>query len=416
MQLSRRVTSLKPSSTVAVMNKAKALKAAGVDVLNFSAGEPDFPSPSAAVEAAVASLKAGNTKYIDTAGDVQSRELIAKILTEVNGIQGVTKDHVLITAGVKMALYLTFQALFDVEKEGEQKELLLPVPSWVSFAPMASLAGAKVVEMPTTPESDFKITPEQLRKAITPRTRALLMNSPSNPCSTMYTGAELEALAAVVAEAAKTVAPEMVIVADELYQNIVFGSVPHVSIGSFASVAERTLTINGPGKSFAMTGWRLGWVSGSGEFGRQLVGALTKLQGQSITCVPAFSLAGMRAALTECKPELEKMRTAFAKRAEIIFAELGRLPGVKVARPIGAFYVFPDISAHLGKTTSKGVKLNSASDFANALLDEHNMACVPGEDFSTLVGHKHIRMSFACSEEQIREGARRMGVFIASLK
>lgn len=416
MQLSRRVTSLKPSSTVAVMNKAKALKAAGVDVLNFSAGEPDFPSPTAAVDAAVASLKGGNTKYIDTAGDVQSRELVAKILTEVNGIPGVTKDHVLITAGVKMALYLTFQALFDVEKEGEQKELLLPVPSWVSFAPMATLSGAKVVEMPTTPEGNFKITPEQLKKAITPRTRALLMNSPSNPCSTMYSGAEFEALAAVVAEAAKTVAPEMVIVSDELYQNIVFGSVPHVSIGSFTSVAERTLTINGPGKSFAMTGWRLGWVSGSGEFGKQLVGALTKLQGQSITCVPAFSLAGMRAALTECKPELEKMRAAFAQRAEIIFAELSRLPGVKVAKPIGAFYVFPDISAHLGKTTSKGVKLNSASDFANALLDEHNMACVPGEDFSSLVGHKHIRMSFACSDEQIREGARRMGVFIASLK
>lgn len=416
MQLSRRVTSLKPSSTVAVMNKAKALKAAGVDVLNFSAGEPDFPSPPAAVEAACAAMRAGNTKYIDTAGDVQTRELIAKILTEVNHIPGVTKDHVLVTAGVKMALYLTFQALFDIEKEGEQKELLLPVPSWVSFAPMAQLSGAKVVEMATTPDGDFKITPEQLRKAITPRTRAILINSPSNPCSTMYTGAELEALAAVLAEAARTVAPELVVVADELYQNIVFGSVPHVSIGSFASIAERTLTINGPGKSFAMTGWRLGWVSGSGDFGKQLVAALTKLQGQSITCVPGFSLAGMRAALTECKPELEKMRAAFAKRAEVMFNELSNVPGVKVARPIGAFYVFPDISAHLGKTSPKGVKLNSASDFAGALLDEHAMACVPGEDFSSLVGHKHIRMSFACSEEQIREGVRRIGVFVASLK
>ncbi|MDP1660469.1 MAG: aminotransferase class I/II-fold pyridoxal phosphate-dependent enzyme, partial [Phycisphaerales bacterium] len=254
MQLSRRVTSLKPSSTVAVMNKAKALKAAGVDVLNFSAGEPDFPSPPAAVEAACAAMRAGNTKYIDTAGDLQTRELIAKILTEVNHIPAVTKDHVLVTAGVKMALYLTFQALFDVEKEGEQKELLLPVPSWVSFAPMAQLSGARIVEMATTPEGDFKITPDQLRKAITPRTRAILINSPSNPCSTMYTGQELEALAAVIAEAAKAVAPELVVVADELYQNIVFGSVPHVSIGSFSSIAERTLTINGPGKSFAMTG------------------------------------------------------------------------------------------------------------------------------------------------------------------
>ncbi|HYD02379.1 MAG TPA: pyridoxal phosphate-dependent aminotransferase [Phycisphaerales bacterium] len=416
MQLSRRVTSLKPSSTVAVMNKAKALKAAGVDVLNFSAGEPDFQSPAAAVEAAAAAMRTGNTKYIDTAGDVQTRELVAKILTEVNRIPGVTKDHVLITAGVKMALYLTFQALFDVEKEGEQKELLLPVPSWVSFAPMATLAGAKVVEMPTTPEGNFKITPDQLRKAITPRTRAILMNSPSNPCSTMYTGVELDAIAAVIAEAAKGVAPEIAIVSDELYQNIVFGGVPHVSIGSFPSVAERTLTINGPGKSFAMTGWRLGWVSGSGDFGKQLIGALTKLQGQSITCVPGFSLAGMRAALTECGPELEKMRAAFARRAEVMFSELSKLPGVKVARPIGAFYVFPDISVHLGKTTPKGVKINGAADFAGALLDEHNMAVVPGEDFSSIVGHKHVRMSFACSEEQIREGVRRLGAFIGSLK
>lgn len=416
MQLSRRVTSLKASSTVAVMNKAKALKAAGVDVLNFSAGEPDFQSPVAAVDAAVAALKAGNTKYIDTAGDAASRELVAKILTDVNKIPGVTKDHVLITAGVKMALYLTFQALFDVEKEGEQKELLLPVPSWVSFAPMATLAGAKVVEMPTTPEANFKITPEQLRKAITPRTRALLMNSPSNPCSTMYTREELEALAAVIAEAAKTVAPEMAIVSDELYQNIVFGGIPHVSIGSIPSVAERTLTINGPGKSFAMTGWRLGWVSGSGDFGKQVIGALTKLQGQSITCVPGFSLAGMRAALTECSAELEKARAAFARRAEVIFGELNKLPGVKVAKPVGAFYVFPDISAHLGKTTPKGVKINASADFAGALLDEHSMAVVPGEDFSSLVGHKHVRMSFACSEEQIREGVRRLGAFIASLK
>lgn len=389
MHLSRRVTTLKASSTVAVMNKAKALRAAGVDVLNFSAGEPDFPSPAAAVEAAAAALRAGNTKYIDAAGDVASRELVAKLLTEVNRIPGVTKDHVLITAGVKMALYLTFQALFDAEREGEQKELLLPVPAWVSFAPMAQLAGAKVVELPTTPEVEFKITPEQLRSAITPRTRALLINTPNNPCSTMYSRAELEALAAVVAEAAAGAAPEMVIVADELYQNIVFGSVPHASIGSFPSVAERTLTINGPGKSFAMTGWRLGWVSGSGEFGRRAVAAITKLQGQSITCVPGFSLAGMRAALTEAGPDLEKMRSAFAERAEVMYGELSRLPGVKVARPIGAFYVFPDISAHLGKTTSKGVKLNGAADFAGALLDEHNIAVVPGEDFSSLVGHRH---------------------------
>lgn len=398
------------------MNKAKALKAAGVDVLNFSAGEPDFNTPEPAKRAAIAAINANATKYIDTAGDPATRELLASILTTKNGIPNVTKDHVLVTAGVKLALYLAYQALFDIRPEGERQEMLLPVPSWVSFAPMAALAGAKVVEMPTGPESDFKITPAQLKAAITSRTRVVMLNSPSNPCSTMYTRAELEAIAAVIDEAARTIAPEIVIVSDELYQNIVFGDVPHFSIGAVPSVAERTITINGPGKSFAMTGWRLGWLSGSGEFGKQVIAGVTKLQGQSVTCVPSFSLAAMRSALTECGTELESMRQAFAKRAELIYGLLKGVPGVKVARPIGAFYVFPDISAHLGTTSAKGVKINGASDFANALLDEHNMAVVPGEDFSQVMGHKHIRMSFACSEEQIREGVKRLTAFIAGLK
>ncbi len=416
MRLSNRVLALKPSSTVAVMNKAKALKASGIDVLNFGAGEPDFDTPEPAKRAAIAAINANNTKYIDTPGDVVSRELIAKLLTD-RGVPGATKDHVLITAGVKMALYLTFQALFDEPAtETERREMLLPAPSWVSFAPMARLAGAKIVEMVTTPETNFNITPAQLKAAITARTRVILFNSPSNPCSTMYTESELRALAAVIAEAAKTVAPDVCVVSDELYQHIVFGEVKHFSIGACPEIAERTITINGPGKSFAMTGWRLGWASGSGDFGKTLIGAMTKLQGQSITCVPGFSLAAMRSALTECSAELEMMRSEFAKRAELIFTLLGALPGVKVARPIGAFYVFPDISAHLGKTTPSGKKLGAAADLAAALLDEKQMAVVPGEDFSSEIGHKHIRMSFACDERQIREGVKRLGDFLAALK
>jgi aspartate aminotransferase len=412
MNLSNRARSLKPSSTVAVMNKAKALKASGVDVLNFGAGEPDFPSPMAAKAAAIAALSADQTKYVETAGDAQSRELIAKILTEKNHIPGVTKDHVIITSGVKMALYLVFQSLFDA---GESQDLLLPVPAWVSFAPMAQLAGAKIVELPTSTASNFKITPDQLKRAITPRTRCVLINSPSNPCSTMYTPDELRAIAQVVDEASKTIAPEITIVADELYQNIVFGSVPFMSIGSVPSVAERTITINGPGKSFAMTGWRLGWASGSGEFGKSVIGAMTKLQGQTTTCVTSFTLPALRVALTECGAELETMRAAFAKRAELIYSLLSQVPGVKVAKPIGAFYIFPDISEHLGKSTPSGKKINGAADFAAALLDDKQMAVVPGEDFGTGC-EKHIRMSFACNEETIKRGVERLREFIAALK
>ncbi|MCU0689099.1 MAG: aminotransferase class I/II-fold pyridoxal phosphate-dependent enzyme [Phycisphaerales bacterium] len=424
ISLSARVDSLKASSTVAVMNKAKALKAAGVDVLNFSAGEPDFNTPQPAKAAAIAAINANATKYIDTAGDVPTRELLAKLLTERNKIPNVTKDHVLVTAGVKMALYLAYQALFDVPTvPGQpQQEMLLPVPAWVSFNPMAVLAGAKVIELPTTPEADFKLTAAQLKAAITPRTRAVMLNSPSNPCSTMYSRQELAAIAAVIAEAARTIAPQIVVISDELYQNIVFGTdasgrpAEHVSIGSFPDIAERTITINGPGKSFAMTGWRLGWLSGSGEFGKRFIAGLTKLQGQSITCVSGFSLAAMRSALTECDAELEMMRKAFASRASLFTGLLRQIPGLKLANPVGAFYVFPDISAHLGKSTPKGAVIASAADFAAALLDEHHMAVVPGEDFSQATGHKHIRMSFACDEAQLRAGAERLGRFVASLK
>ncbi len=415
MRLSHRVSSLKPSATVAVMNRAAALKAAGVDVLNFSAGEPDFNSPQVAKDAAVAALGANQTKYLPTAGDPATRALIAEFVSTRNRIPNVTPDHVLITAGVKMALYLTMQALFDPPAAGQAPmEMLLPVPAWVSFAPIAELAGAKVVEMPTTTASGFKITPEQLRKAITPRSRVLLINTPSNPCSTMYTPDELAALAQVVAECAATIAPELVIVADELYQHIVFGGVPHKSIGSIPAVAERTITINGPGKSYAMTGWRLGWLSGSGEFGKQAVAAISKLQGQTITSVPGFSLAGMRAALSHADADLAAMRAQFAKRADLIFSRLSAIPKVQVAKPIGAFYAFPDVSAYFGKKSPGGKAIASAGDLAGALLEEQKMAVVPGEDFGGC-GKNHIRMSFACGEAQIEEGCKRLAAFLGSL-
>jgi len=416
MELSRRVAGLKPSSTVAVMNRAAALKAQGVPVLSFGAGEPDFFTPDKAKIAGVKAILHNNTKYQPTAGDTETRELIARIMTERNGVPGVTKDHVLVTAGVKMALYLTMQALFDVPAPGQEaQELLLPTPAWVSFAPIGELAGAKVVQMPTTTASGFKITPAQLAAAITPLTRALLLNSPSNPCSTMYTPDELAALAEVIAAAAKTTAPGLVVVADELYQHIVFGDVPFRSIGSFTSIAERTITINGSGKSFAMTGWRIGWVSGSGAFGKRFIEGLTKLQGQTITAVPGFTMAATRAALTECDEDLDRMKHAFKRRAVVMYDALAAIPGVKLARPVGAFYVFPDVSAHFGKSTPGGVKIDSAAAFAEQLLGLHHVAVVPGEDFLG-EGYKHIRLSFACDEALILEGAKRLAAFIASLK
>lgn len=398
------------------MNRAAALKAQGVPVLSFGAGEPDFFTPEAAKVAGVQSILHNNTKYQPTAGDAETRELIARLMTERNGVPGVTKDHVLITAGVKMALYLTMQGLFDPPGPGEAPmELLLPTPAWVSFAPIAELAGAKVVELPTTTASSFKITPAQLEAAIGPRTRAVLVNSPSNPCSTMYSPQEIEALAEVIARAGAGVAPGLVVIADELYQHIVFGDVPFKSFGSVASIAERTLTINGPGKSFAMTGWRIGWVSASGAFGKRFIDGIAKLQGQTITSVPGFTMAATRAALTACDEDLTRMKAAFKRRAGLIFDGLNAIPGVKVARPVGAFYVFPDVSACFGKATPGGVVIDSAAAFAEQLLALHHVAVVPGEDFLG-DGRNHIRMSFACDDAQILEGLKRLGAFMHSLR
>ncbi len=416
MQVSRRVAALKPSSTIAVMNTAAALRAKGVDVLSFAAGEPDFDTPAVVKESAIEAMRAGQTKYMPTPGDPATRKLIAEKLTRENGIPSVTADHVVISAGGKNSIYLVFQALLDTAAAGEKPwEVILPVPGWVSYAPIAEMSGGRVVEVETNPGSNFKITPAQLERTITPRSRILVMNSPSNPCATMYTPDELKALAAVVERAAATMAPDLCIVSDEIYEKIIYGGVPHASIGALPGVAERTITINGLSKAFAMTGWRVGYAAGSGDFGLKIAQALAKLQGQITTCLPAFIYPAIRTALTSCAADVERMRLAFASRAELIHGLMRDLPGMPCVKPTGAFYVFPDIAAHLGKTSSGGKKLDSAAAFAGALLDEQRMAIVPGEDFGGCGAH-HVRLSFACSDDQIREGVTRLAAFLRGLK
>ncbi len=416
MELSRRVQALAPSPTVAMMNRAKTLRAQGVDVLSFSAGEPDFDTPKRIKQAAVAALERGETKYMPTAGDPETRKIIAAKLTSENGIPGVTADHVVISSGGKHALYSLFHCLFDPPTPGHlPMEALLPTPTWVSYAPHIELAGGKVVEIPAGPEAGFRITPEQLRKAITPRSRCLVLNSPSNPCGTMYSPEELKALAAVVAEAAKTVAPNLVVISDEIYEKIVYGGIAHFSIGSVPAIAERTVTVNGLSKAFAMTGWRVGYAAGSGEFGLKLAKGLSTLQGQMSTNITSFVYPAIRTALTECADDVERMRTAFAKRAELIYALLSQMPNVKVAKPTGAFYVFPDISAYFGKKSAGGRDVKDAKSFCEALLDEGKVALVAGDEFGGC-GPRCVRISFACSEEQIEKGMGRLGEFLAGMK
>jgi len=419
MNISLRAQGLKSSATVAVMNRAAEMKRQGIEVLPFAAGEPDFDTPQLIKQAAIDAMLAGQTKYAPTPGDAVTRKVISDKLTRENGLPNCTPDHVVISAGNKNSLYLVFQALIDPPHPsrfgGAQAEMILPVPAWVSFAPICELAGGKVVPVETTQASDFKMTPAQLEAAITPRSRVLLLNSPSNPCGTMYSPDELAALCAVVERAVKTIAPELVIVSDEMYEKIIYGGLKHYSPGSFPGVAERTITCNGLSKAYAMTGWRIGYCAGSGEFGLQVAKAVTKLQTQVTTCIPQFFLPAIRVALTQCDADVERMRVAFAQRGELISGLMRDVPNMPFPRPTGGFFLFCDVSAHLGKSTPKGVKIDVPAKFSEALLDDHHMATVSGEDFGGC-GRTHVRLSFACSDDQIREGVKRLGTFVRSLR
>ncbi len=416
MKLSRRVSDLKPSATIAVTNRAKDLVRQGVDVLGFAAGEPDFDTPEVIKQAAIKALLAGQTKYMPTMGDPETRQVIADKVTKVNKLPGVTKEHVGISSGGKHALYTVLQCLLDTPTGGEPaSEVILPVPAWVSYAPLAELAGGKVIEVPTTPASEFKASAAQIKAAITPRSRVLILNSPSNPCATMYTEQELRAIAAVVHEASRTIAPDLVILSDEIYERIAYGGIPHFSIGSVPEIAERTITLNGLSKAYAMTGWRIGYTTTSGEWGLKFMKSMATMQGQMSTNITSFVYPAIRTALLECDADAERMCAAFKRRAELIHGRLSRIPGLSCVRPTGAFYAFPDASELFGTRSAKGAPINSALEFCEALLAEGLVAAVPGEDFGGC-GKNHVRFSFACSEQQIEKGMDRLGTFVSSLK
>ena len=416
IELSRRVSSLKPSVTVAFGNRAKAMARQGIDVLSFSLGEPDFDTPMPIKQAAIDALLAGQTKYMPTLGDPETRAAIAAKLRDENAITGLAAEHIAISSGGKHSIFVACHCLLDAPAPDEQPwDVLLPVPAWVSYAPIAELAGGRVVELPTRPEEDFKISPEQLRAAITPRSRVLILNSPSNPCATMYTPDELRALARVIADAARTIAPQLVVLSDEIYEKIVYAGIPHFSIGSVPEVAGRVLTLNGMSKAFSMTGWRVGYAAMPGDFGKRLIDAMGTLQGQMTTNITSFVYPAIRAALGKCAPDVERMREAFGARARVITKRLDEIPRLRCPRPTGAFYAFPDISAYFGTTSPKGRAIRSSLDLCEALLEETHLAFVPGEDFGGC-GRNHVRISFACSENQINRGMDRLAAFLAALR
>jgi aspartate aminotransferase len=399
---------MKESATLAVGARVAALRASGVDVVGFAMGEPDFDTPLNIKRAAIRALEAGMTKYAPTPGDRAAREAIAQKLRRENGIQ-CAAEHVTVTVGAKHAIYMALQAMIE---PGRGDEFLLPTPAWVSYRPLIELAGGVCVEVPGEIDNGFAVTAEQVESAITPRTVGILLNSPSNPCGVVVPPARLRAIVDVIARH-----PRITILSDEIYEKLVFPEITpdaiHWSPGSDPRVADRTVTVNGMSKAFAMTGWRIGYLCApGGSFAKEII----KLQGQMTNSIPSFFFPAVVEALsTESAAQVERMRAAFAARAQLIHARLSAVPGVRATQPTGAFYSFPDISELVGTRTVKGVPIRSAQSFADALLDESHVAVVPGEDFGECA-RTNIRLSFACAEEQITKGLDRIDAFVRSLK
>ena len=405
MFVSSRIAAMTESATLAVGAKAAAARAKGHDVIAFAMGEPDFDTPSNIKYAAIAALEKGMTKYAPTPGDKLAREAIARKLTEENGIE-TSFEQVTVTAGAKHAIYMALQAIVE---PGRGDEVLLPTPAWVSYKALIELAGAKCVEIAGSVENGFRITPTQLAAAVTPRTIGIVWNSPSNPCGIAYPASEVRALCDVLAKCDR-----IAVISDEIYEKLIYPEISpglvHFSPGSVATLRDRTITINGMSKSYAMTGWRIGYMAAP----RSMASELIKLQGQMTNSIPSFFYPAIVEALTNSAAGVESMRVKFASRARLMKAELDRVPGFVTVTPNAAFYAFPDVSAHFGKTTPAGVRIASAQGFADALLNEAHVAVVPGEEFGECA-RGNIRFSFACSDENIVKGIARVRGWVATL-
>jgi aspartate aminotransferase len=399
--LAKRVAEIADSITLAVTAKARALKAQGIDVVGFGAGEPDFDTPQFIKDACIDALNKGQTKYTPTPCIPELKKAIAEKFKRDNGLD-YKPEEISTAAGGKQCLYLAFLATIN---PGD--EVLIPSPFWVSYPEQAKMAGGVPVILPGDEAKGFKITPAQLKSAITARTRVFVINSPSNPSGIAYTPEELKALADVLAEHS-----QVWVFADEIYEKLIYEGLKFVSFATLRpEIMERTLTFNCHSKSFAMTGWRLGYVAGP----KAVIDAINKLQSQVSSHVTSFVQMPGVVALSDPRgaESVEQMRVQFEKRGKHMWERLSKLPGVSCVRPQGAFYCFPNVSKHFGKTASNGTKISDAISFSSALLEVAHVAVVPGNDsgFDT-----HVRLSFATSMEQIDKGIDRIAMFLASLR
>jgi aspartate aminotransferase len=395
--LAQRAEGITPSPTLAIDALAKKMKAAGVDVIGFGAGEPDFDTPRHIKEAAGEALEKGFTKYTASSGIEELRAAICEKLAKENGL-GYTPGDVVVSCGAKHSLWNVFQALV-----GSGDEVVIPSPYWVSYAEQVKLCGGKPVFAETREETGFGLDPSAIENCVSGRTKAVIINSPNNPTGAVYGRKELAAVAELARER------DLFIVSDEIYEKMAYGQ-GHVSIASLSPDAkERTIVVNGFSKAYAMTGWRLGYAAGP----KKVMAAISDMQSHCTSNPTSFAQKGALAALNGPQECVGEMVAEFAKRRRLIVDGLRKIPGISCAEPGGAFYAFPNVSGLFGKATPAGNVISGSADFAKYLLEDANVAVVPGSAFGS---DAHARLSYATSSENISRGLARIAEAAGNLR
>ena len=387
MKLAARVSQVSPSLTLAIAAKAKAMQAEGIDVCSFSAGEPDFPTPEHICQAAKKALDEGKTRYGPAAGESKLREAIAHKLQTDNGLD-YQPENIIVTNGGKYSLFNLIQALIETGDE-----VIIPAPYWLSYPEMVKLAGGKPVIIDTLAVNNYKITPEQLKQAITPQSKLFVLNSPSNPTGAVYTPEEINTLAQIIVDS------DLLVVSDEIYEKILYDGVQHFSIGAVSpEIFKRTIISNGFAKSYSMTGWRVGYAAAPLE----LIQAMTKIQSHSTSNVCTFAQYGALAALEGSQACVQEMLSAFTQRRKVMYEGIQSIAKLDCTQPYGAFYLFIDIGA-------TGMK---SLEFCDRLLESQQVAAVPGVAFGA---DNCIRLSYATDMNTIEKGLDRLEKFVGSL-
>jgi aspartate aminotransferase len=395
--IAERTKLIKPSVTLAIAAKAGKLRSEGIDVVNFSAGEPDFDTPDHIKAAAVEALRKGMTKYTDVKGIEPLRAAIVHKYEREHGLS-YRKEDVLVSCGAKHSVYNVLQAIVN---PGD--EILIPAPYWVSYSDMALLAGGVPKLIPTNETTGFRITAEQLGAALTAKTRVFVLNSPCNPTGASYDKDELLAIARVLEK------HSCLVIADDIYEKIVYDDFQvHNIVALNPALRDQTVIINGVSKTYAMTGWRIGYAIGPAD----IISAAAKIQSQSTSNPTSIAQAAALEAISGPQIEVDRMVREFKQRRDVIVDKLNALPGIHCLKPQGAFYVFPNVSSLLGRTAN-GKKLDSPCDFADYLLEEAKVAVVPGEDFGS---KEHIRFSYATALADIEKGCKRIAAAVGKLQ